>query len=149
MLLTISPKRIKSYETELERNFEHKEDEMKHEQIKSVTHPKILKKNNCFLQKTLYHIIQELCFRNVLSVVVKLNSDLPKKQIPMILTEKELFVLPEESSVFYIYNMLGERNIDQIYFSVFLKCYSYNRKKNIVNLRENTWKRSDIKLERY
>ena len=44
MLLTISPKRIKSYETELERNFEHKEDEMKHEQIKSVTHTKILKK---------------------------------------------------------------------------------------------------------
>ena len=40
MLLTISPKRIKSYETELERNFEHKEDEMKHEQIKSVTHTK-------------------------------------------------------------------------------------------------------------
>lgn len=80
--------------------------------------------------------MQELCFRNVLSVVVKLNSDLPEKQIPMILTEKELFVLPEESSVFYKYNMLGERIIDQLYFALCLKCYSYNRKKNMVNLRE-------------
>lgn len=80
--------------------------------------------------------MQELCFRNVLSVVVKLNSDLPEKQIPMILTEKELFVLPEESSVFYKYNMLGERIIDQLYFALFLKCCSYNRKKNMVNLTE-------------
>lgn len=61
---------------------------MEHEQTKSVAHTKS-KTSKCFLQKTLYHNIQELCFRNFFSVLVKLNSNLPEKQIPMILAENE------------------------------------------------------------
>ena len=109
---------------------------MKHEQMKSVAHTKSKKNNNCFLQKTLYHIMQELCFRNFFSVVTKLNSNLPENRIPMILTEKESSVFPEEGSDFHKYNIIAERIIYQLSFAFFVKCYSYNRKKKIVNLKE-------------
>ena len=108
---------------------------MEHEQTKSVAHTKS-KKSKCFLQKTLYHNIQELCFRNFFSFLVKLNSNHPEKRIPMILTEKESSVLPEENINYYKYNMLAEKIINQLCFVFFLKCCSCYKKEKIVNLNE-------------
>ena len=67
-----------------------------YQQMKSVAHAYSFKRE-CSVQESVYHIMPELWLRKIFPVVYA-NSDLPEKCLKMILSEKEIAELPDDST---------------------------------------------------
>ena len=61
----------------------------------------------CFVQETVYHILPELKLRRILPAVYFVNKSLPGNGVQVLLSEKELIELPDDSR-----NNFKKLNID-------------------------------------
>ena len=61
----------------------------------------------CFVQETVYHILPELKLRRILPAVCFVNTSLPEEGVQVLLSEKELIELPNDSR-----NNFKKSNID-------------------------------------
>ena len=77
-----------------------------YEQMKTIAHA-YSSKRECSLQEAVYHIMPELWLRKVFPAVVNVSSDVPEKRVKMILSKKELSLLPEDSTDIYKRNMVS------------------------------------------
>ena len=71
-----------------------------YEQMKSVTHASVSKRK-CSLQEAVYQIIPELWLRTFFPGVLYANSNIPEKRVRIMLSKKEIFELPEDSTDIY------------------------------------------------
>ena len=103
-----------------------------YQQMKTVAHAYATKRE-CSVQEAVYHIMPELWLRKIFPGVLYANSSLPEKRVKMILSEKEISELPEDSVDLYKRNMI-DRYVDrpghgiyeivnQLCFSAFIKHY--------------------------
>ena len=77
-----------------------------YEQMKTIAHA-YSSKRECSLQEAVYHIMPELWLRKVFPTVVNVNSNIPEKRINMMLSKRELSILPEDSTFIYKRNMVS------------------------------------------
>ena len=87
-------------------------------------------KRECSVQESVYHIMPELWIRKIFPGVIYANSNLPEKRIKMILSEKEIAELPDDSTDLYKRNMIDSyidrpalEIIENLCFAEFLKRY--------------------------
>ena len=100
-----------------------------YQQMKSVAHA-YSSKRECSVQESVYHIMPELWLRKMFPGVIYANSNLPEKRIKMILSEKEIAELPDDSTDLYKRNMIDHyidkpslEIIENLCFAEFLKLY--------------------------
>ena len=72
-----------------------------HEQMKAIANAYSSKKEYS-LEEAVYHVMPELWLRKVFPAVVNVNNDVPEKRVKMILSKRELSLLPEDSTDIYI-----------------------------------------------
>ena len=77
-----------------------------YEQMKTIAHA-YSSKRECSLQEAVYHIMPELWLRKVFPTVVNVNSNIPEKRINMMLSKRELSMLPEDSTDIYKRNVVS------------------------------------------
>ena len=61
----------------------------------------------CFVQKSVYHIMPKLWLLKIFPRVIYANSNLPEKRMKMILSEKEIAELPNDSTDLYKGNIIA------------------------------------------
>ena len=100
-----------------------------YQQMKSAAHT-YSSKRECSVQESVYHIMPELWLRKMFPGVIYANSNLPEKRIKMILSEKEIAELPDDSTDLYKRNMIDHyidkpslEIIENLCFAEFLKRY--------------------------
>ena len=103
-----------------------------YQQIKTVVHVSATKQE-CSVQKAVYHVMPELLLRNAFPGVIYANSNIPEKRMKMMLTEIEILELPDDSTEVYKRNMLDryeDRPVDckcailsQMCYAEFLRRY--------------------------
>ena len=77
-----------------------------YEQMKTIAHA-YSSKRECSLEEAVYHIMPELWLRKVFPTVVNVNSNIPEKRINMMLSKRELSMLPEDSTDIYKRNVVS------------------------------------------
>ena len=77
-----------------------------YEQMKSVTHA-YASKRECSPKEAAYQIMPVLWLRKVFPGVLYVNSNIPEKRVRMMLSEKEIAELPEDSTYIYKRNMMN------------------------------------------
>lgn len=55
-------------------------------------------KRKCFFQEAVYHVLPELNLRRVFPEVYFVNRNMPEDQSRILLSEEEIFILPDDSS---------------------------------------------------
>ena len=83
----------------------------KFQQMKSIAHA-YASKRECSVQEAVYHIMPELWLRKIFPGVIYANSNLPEKRMRMVISEKEIAELPDDSTDIYKRNMI-DRYIDR------------------------------------
>ena len=75
------------------------------EQMNSTAHPYVSNRE-CSPHKVVYQVMPELWLRKVFPGVLYVNSNIPEKRVRMMLNEKEIFEIPEDST--YLQNKHGK-----------------------------------------
>ena len=65
--------------------------------MKSVAHAYVSKRK-CSLQEVVYQVMPKLWLKKVFPGVLYANGNIPKKQVRMMLSKKEIFELPPQDS---------------------------------------------------
>ena len=68
-----------------------------YEQMKSAAHAYVSMRE-CSLHEAVYQIMPDLWLRKVFRGVLYANSNISEKQVKMMLSKKEIFELPEDST---------------------------------------------------
>ena len=105
-----------------------------YEQMKSVAHAYV-SKHESSLQKAVYEVMPELWLRKVFPGVLNVNSNIPEKRVRVILSKKEKFELPEDSTDIYKRNTLIRYLIrphngmfEHLCYALFIKRYQLKTK---------------------
>ena len=77
-----------------------------YEQMKSVAYG-YSSKRECSLQEAVYQVIPELWLRKFFSGALYENSNIPEKRVRMMMSKKEISVLPKKSTDIYKRNMVN------------------------------------------
>ena len=77
-----------------------------YQRIKSVAYV-CSSKRECFVQKSVYHIMPKLWLLKIFPRVIYANSNLPEKRMKMTLSEKEIAELPNDSTDLYKGNIIA------------------------------------------
>ena len=100
-----------------------------YEQMKSLAHAYVSKRE-CSLQEAVYQVMPELWLRKVFPGVLYANRNILEKRVRMMLSKKEIFELPEDSTDIYKRNMVSRyliRPHDEIFehlcYALFIKQY--------------------------
>ena len=108
-----------------------------YKQIKSVAHAYVSKRK-CSLQEAVYQVMPELWLRKVFPGVLYPNNTIPEKRVRMMLSKKEIFELPEDSTDIYKRNMVSMYLIRQqnemfehLCYALFIKRYQLKRKNQL------------------
>ena len=73
------------------------EDSMDHHDTIETIAKAYLTNRECFFQEAVYHILPELKLRRIIPAVYFVNNSLPEERIRVLLLEKELSKLPDNS----------------------------------------------------
>ena len=97
--------------------------------MKSLAHAYVSKRE-CSLQEAVYQVMPELWLRKVFPGVLYANRNILEKRVRMMLSKKEIFELPEDSTDIYKRNMVRRyliRPHDEIFehlcYALFIKQY--------------------------
>ena len=78
-----------------------------HETMKTIAKA-YMSSRECSVQEAVYHILPELKLRRIFPAVSFVNTNLPEERVKVLLSEKELSKLPDDSS-----NIFKKSNIDR------------------------------------
>ena len=67
-----------------------------HDTMKTITKA-YLNSRQCSVQEAVYHILPELKLRRIFAAVYFVNTNLPEEKVQVLLSEKELSELPDDS----------------------------------------------------
>ena len=100
-----------------------------YEQMKTIAHA-YSSERECSSQEAAYHIMPELCLRKVFPAAGNVNSNIPEKRVKIILSKREVSLLPEDSTDIFKRNIASryiirpsEEVFNQLCYVSFIKRY--------------------------
>ena len=84
------------------------ENNMHHHDTMKTTAKAYLNSRECSVQEAVYHILPELKLRRIFPAVGFVNTNIPEERVKVLLSEKELSKIPNDSS-----NIFKKSNIDR------------------------------------